>query len=710
MRQRLFILMNLALLICPFSPVSAQDAALETMEETMRFLLAEFSVVTATKHPQKVREAPAVISVITSQQIRQRGYVSVGEALQCVPGLDVLTDHLQYNLGIRGINGGMQAWSRIVKVMIDNQPVSFRASGENWLGPELVPIGAVERIEIVRGPTSALYGANAFLGVINIITKAGEAINGKWARLRLGRVESHLTYGGEVVFGREIDGLNVLISGSGSRTDRSGLTPINMPDAKQYENTMKSSHDLTKPVSFFAKTTYEHNRLGHFALDFNYQQFDSYGEFQDWAALTHENRIVLHNFYARGRYSRAIGSALNCNFSGAVAQGSPMEAERLAVNQQGFADWLTRDMGYNSFDLTSDISWSFHQNNALTFGVDHTADRQDLQTYYRHLADLPPVPTHLNDLTNKTFVNTGMYAQSMIYPANLLDFRYLRRLGITLGIRYDWHNIYEDVFNYRLAGVYQLTPQAYAKFLYGTSFKAPSAVQLFTNYISPTGVLGNPQLKPEKAHTFEVALGWQVLTDLNVTVNGFYSTVEDKVELIKSLESVNVIPENISRMDSKGFEVETLYQRGPMEGYVNISYQKSTLKKPDLMDPLQHEWSVDTRLYPAYRVNFGLNYEIPDYYLNLNLNGHIIGSRIASEQNISAYDLINNVDGYKLDAYGLLDVVIASKPFCIWGKGELEVRLKIANALNQEYAYPGFKDFDIPGLGRAFTFEINQKF
>ena len=81
------------------------------------------NIITASKRTETISEAPAIISVITSLQIRQRGYRTVAEALESLPGIDILNDHLQYNAGIRGINSGMRAWSRIVKVMIDNQPV-----------------------------------------------------------------------------------------------------------------------------------------------------------------------------------------------------------------------------------------------------------------------------------------------------------------------------------------------------------------------------------------------------------------------------------------------------------------------------------------------------------------------------------------------------------------------------------------------------------
>ncbi|MCK5169994.1 MAG: TonB-dependent receptor plug domain-containing protein, partial [Bacteroidales bacterium] len=159
-RQWFFLILFLILssLVCTLN-TRAQDVDTTINWELFNLSLQELmnvNITTASKRTETISEAPAIISVITSLQIRQRGYRTVAEALESLPGIDILNDHLQYNAGIRGINSGMRAWSRIVKVMIDNQPVSFRATSENFLGEELIPISAVERIEVIRGPSSAL--------------------------------------------------------------------------------------------------------------------------------------------------------------------------------------------------------------------------------------------------------------------------------------------------------------------------------------------------------------------------------------------------------------------------------------------------------------------------------------------------------------------------------------------------------------------------
>src|SRR4051812_6240001 len=125
-------------------------------------------VWTASRTHQKNYEAPAIVTTVTREQIEVWGYRSVAEVLDHLDGFYVVDDHSLPNLAVRGVSGGLYADSSIVKVLIDGHSLAFHSTGGNWLGPELVPLSAIERIEVVRGPASALFGADAFLGVINI--------------------------------------------------------------------------------------------------------------------------------------------------------------------------------------------------------------------------------------------------------------------------------------------------------------------------------------------------------------------------------------------------------------------------------------------------------------------------------------------------------------------------------------------------------------
>src|SRR4051812_47839717 len=215
-------------------PASAQagDSAPGDIEklDLKNLLDTPVDVWTAAKMAQKQYEAPAVITTVTREQIAVWGYRSVAEVLSHLLGFYVVDDHTSPNLAIRGISGGLQADSSIIKVLIDGHAISFRSTGGNGLGPELIPLSAVERLEIVRGPASALFGADAFLGVVNIRTRTGKTVDGATAWLSAGRVGEKLAGDLDVSTGMELGNLDVLVALRRSTQDLSGLAlPASSP-------------------------------------------------------------------------------------------------------------------------------------------------------------------------------------------------------------------------------------------------------------------------------------------------------------------------------------------------------------------------------------------------------------------------------------------------------------------------------------------------
>ncbi|HXU82042.1 MAG TPA: TonB-dependent receptor plug domain-containing protein, partial [Polyangia bacterium] len=169
-------------------------------------------VWTATKTEQKNYEAPAIITTVTREQIGVWGYRSISEVLSHLLGFYVVDDHTSPNLAVRGISGGLYADSSIVKVLIDGHSVAFHSTGGNWLGPELIPLSAVERIEVVRGPASALFGADAFLGVINIKTRSGKSLSGANAWIAGGAAGKKLATDVDVSGGFEKNDVDVVVA------------------------------------------------------------------------------------------------------------------------------------------------------------------------------------------------------------------------------------------------------------------------------------------------------------------------------------------------------------------------------------------------------------------------------------------------------------------------------------------------------------------
>ncbi|MCK5170806.1 MAG: TonB-dependent receptor, partial [Bacteroidales bacterium] len=373
------------------------------------------------------------------------------------------------------------------------------------------------------------------------------------------------------------------------------------------------------------------------------------------------------------------------------------------------SEWIEREMGYSSYDLNFNTTYAFDDINNFSFGIDYTTDIHDHQKYYTvnssGIRTLNPGGT--DGIEN--FNNFGIYMQMIFNAAEFFSINYLKNLTLTAGYRFDYHNIYGDVLNYRLAAVYHIADQLSTKLLYGTSFNAPSSVQLYSNYITPGGIVGNPDLKPERAKTLEWALMGRIFENINFNTNVFYTEVDNKIEyLLPYGEISNIRAENVSSIYSAGMEVEVNANIYNNTGYINYSYQKSIIEKTD---PILQEIRINTPLYPSHILKFGDIIHLPKYFLNINIEGKYISQRIASDQNNFIYDPINySTNRYKLDSYFIMDLSISSTDLEIFENTKTRFSLKIQNLLDTEFYYPGFDDYDIPGLGRSYYLKFTQYF
>ncbi len=691
--------LNVVLLL--MSEVDIFDLSLEE--------LMKIEVISATKQTQKISDAPAIISIITAEQILQRAYSTVGEAINSLPGIYVLDDHLQKNVGVRGINGGMQAYSRIVKVMIDNQPVSFRSTTENWLGIELIPINAVERIEIVRGPASTLYGANAFLGVINIITKKGKNIDG-------GVVGGDVHLRGEnigsewkIVAGKKFENSQFLISYHGNYIEKSGMKIKNMPGRNYYNEKSVSQNDVNFSQSIFAKYNYSSDKIGDITFSYLLQNFDNYGEFQEYSVLSHTNRILINNSYSKLRYSNVFFQKFTFLFSAAVAYGKPSNKQVFTRKPEinATTDTIKRDVGYVSYDFNTELSYKFKTLNTFTFGTDFTTDKQNLQTYYqKDKNENFAIPLQSVEYKDTTFNNLGIYLQGIFHPFSLFNANILNDLSLTAGIRYDYHSIYGNNFNQRFALVYPFNANFYIKAMFGQSFKAPSSVQLYTNALYTRGVIGNDKLKPEKANTYEVLFGLNIGKNINLLLNFFKNDITDKVEVVP-FES-NYAAQNVSQINSLGMETEIIFFNKFFKNYINFSYQKSSFNEKDPITP-NKIIKRNTRLFPNLMLKCGTNFAIKKLFTNINIEGKFIDEIIASTQNLQKYDGLL-IKEYSLPSYFVLDITFSSTGIKIFGNKETTFFIAIKNLLNTEYFLPGYKDFDIYGNSRCISVKFLQFF
>ena len=196
------------------SPTASAQTPPPTEISLEELLKMEIPIVeAASKYKQKITEAPASVTIIGADEVKKYGYRTLADILRSAPGLYVSYDRNYSFLGVRGFSLG--DYNNRVLLLVDGHRLNNSLSDSAFIGTEFpLDVDLIERVEIIRGPGSSLYGNNAFFGVINVITRKGRDMAGTGGEVS-GEVASFDTYKGRVTYGhRFTNGLEMLLSGT----------------------------------------------------------------------------------------------------------------------------------------------------------------------------------------------------------------------------------------------------------------------------------------------------------------------------------------------------------------------------------------------------------------------------------------------------------------------------------------------------------------
>jgi len=682
---------------------SPEDLSLEA--------LFNIDISVASKSLMKQSEAPSIVTVITRSMIEALGFRSVAEALRDVPGFYIIDDGVTSNITVRGVNAGPNSWSRIVKVMVDGHPVTDYGTGGTFLGPELIPIEAVESIEVIRGAGSALYGANAFLGVVNIVTKKPKE-QGAFlqAGVEPGMMRSNLSWKtngnllGSVTFGDKPTSY-LLVAVHHDQFDRSGMhVPSGSPSAQDYAG-LSSQGDVTRPTSVFAKGVFDLGNLGDFAAQYHLQRLDAMAEFSDLSILTHNTRIVRSNNIAGADHSlHFLQDALLLHTYGTYTVTQDLPDQTLDVADPIYT--YRRERMDRTYQVGSELSYRYKRNSAL-LGAEYMSTYDTGDTVYQVVRPTPSAQNggsqvlfnsgHPMDLANK-----GIFAQGIWYPH--------QKIGLTGGLRYDWNDRFGNSLNGRGALVIQWTRNLYTKALFGTSFVPPTPTQLYAVPLRfDGGVKGNETLKNQKAYTTELQLGYKAKEFLEAAVNGFYTVIDHRIEFEQLGNQMEAM--NLTTSHSWGLELASYLNRKPLFARLSASYESTT---SDVLSPTPLWWNRlyatsgaggnQSLGYPQLMGNATVGVTLPQYHFETALSARAVGSRKTSAANSYMAG-----KAYLLDSYYLVDFNASTLATRLIGKRLTKCSLHVNNIFNRKYAEPGYLGVDIPSGGIGVFLSITQE-
>jgi iron complex outermembrane receptor protein len=671
-------------------------------------------VVTATRTAQSSAEAPAIITTVTREQIAVWGYRTIAELLSHLLGFYVIDDHTAPNVSVRGTSGGLYSDSSIVKVLINGHAVPFASTGGNALGPELIPISAIERVEIIRGPASALYGADAFLGVINIQTRDGASLNGGAGWAAVGRVGGNFADDTDVSLGTAGQGYDVMVAFRHTKQDLSGLqlppsSPA--PNIPAYNANSRTAHGLDQEsnsgiarLTLFPRDGTEVSAYGYVA------QMDRGSEFGSLFQLANgytaegvfsENRSAQWQVRAGLDWRQSLGTKLSLALRADYFQGAPSKRNRVEVGSEFY--YVRRRYGFRGTNVESDLIWSPTDSLRVVAGGSVLVDRERLPSRIgiaKQLIEGVPPGQVIDSISvyggRKTFVNYGAYLQGTYH---LFGGDYL---GVTGGLRYDHHNIYGAQLSRRVGLVSSPLPNLHAKLLHGSAFKAPSPLLLYAVPAASGDVIGNPQLKPQYVNTFEAQLAWEPAEWLSLSSDLAYNRLTDKTEFIQ--QGINKVARNVARATTLTWEnlVELRYPQW-LHAHVSLELQH-TEQQIGQAGYVSGVMNAVGSSYPEQMIHSGLVVQPPHFPLRAAVLVSYIGQRWATGNN----SLLAG-GPYRLPAYTLVDAKLSTIGFRLFRDAAQEVSFSLSgkNLGNKAGPAPGFSGVDYPLSPRAFFLQMN---
>ncbi len=582
------------------------DSSTPPVANELLMFFEEKDMETATKRTTSLRRAPAIATIITADEIRNMGARNLLDILKMVPGFGIsLNEYGSPMVEVRGIRTPL---NEKILLMIDGHSLNKNFTGSGLFAEAEVPVENIRQVEVVRGPGSALYGSNAFVATINIITRDAEEIDGLELKAGGGSFD---TYKGNMVGGTTIgDKFNVVASldhyrtigpklrvGADLLSTTPGLAPFSAAPGttdqgfRQTDAFLKVGYgDLTFKGHVVLKQMGSYIGYNYTLTDGSHNDIDNY-----WGELAYHlqvNDAIASTTKLRYDYLNQDGwiKIAPAGFLGTFPDGAigiPLVKNRtLGVEQQ--------------FD------WDLFSNNHLIAGASYEALRQyDTGTLQNYSFTPPsPLPNYLGSLQSGPNWNRDVTRET--WAAYVQDeWQLFEDLNLTAGLRYDHYNDFGGTTNPRVGLVWNFLGNADLKLLYGQAFRAPNFIELYS--VSNPLLLGNANLKPERIRTYEAGLTYRFNRFIAADLNYFYSTINDQIVTVSSSPQTAFYT-NLGKTETQGVEFGL---NGGFAGNVNW---KTTYVFQDPRDA-----TTDSRLpyVPSHRGTASINYA-PFKYLNLH--------------------------------------------------------------------------------------------
>lgn len=471
--------------------------------------LARVKVYSASRHLEEIREAPSSVSIITAEEIRRYGWRTLGDALRSLRGFYTSCDRNYTFLGVRGLLRPGDFNSRVL-LLLNGHRLNDNVYDSAQIGAEFpLDLDLIDHIEVVRGPGSSLFGANAVFGVINIITRQPSTRSEVEVS---GDIASFLSRTGRVTASGNFGRWSALLSGSLYRS--AGPSQLFFPEFASPATNGGFADDLDgdRYAHLFSDLRYKDLRVqslyssrlkilptAPYETNFNdpgtrTTDSDAHFDVEYQHSLTSKTDLDLRAFYNHYRYY------------GTYAYGGTNSPDRYLNFDSSVADWsgleaiFDHHMGRHHIILGATYQYSF---------------RVDQQNYNAG------EPLVLDD--HRTPWLAATYGEA--------EWHIGHNLALHAGGRLDYFDAYGAAFSPRAALVYSPSPRSTLKYIYGRAFRAPNAYESY--YADGVSMeRPDPRLRMENIESHELVFEHSLTSWLGGTVDGFYNQLESPIDWV----------------------------------------------------------------------------------------------------------------------------------------------------------------------------------
>lgn len=589
-------------------------------------------VISASKKEQRASDAPATIHVINYEQIQARGYTSLLDLLEDIPSVEIQRNSInefKNAVGIRGVLGNEK-----FMIMMDGIRIT-PATGDPYVMNHNFSLVNAKRVEVILGPASALYGVDAFSGIINIITKDGNDINGASVQSEFGQFN---TYNNSFIAGAKLNGLDFSVSGQSYYSNEANLNTRYPDEYDWYNSVYKSTGLMGNPynISDSIPVPNAYNRDFQMPTQTNFLSANlRFGDFEIGAiyhdskhcpAVSNDPRSAVYTDEAflktsmqSAYFQHVLLKELKRSNQSWSLQSSLSFSNFQMDPGSNFINFFTGfDHGYKylyskstkveeqfEYDFSSKLSLIAGASYELLGALPKTSDIEtpldkDIPTdnqglYYSGSileGDTVGIPL---DFYYLNYQNFGSYAQ--------IQYNISLKIELTAGIRYDYNTRFNKSINPRAGIVFKPSNVLKLKLLYGSAYLAPSPWKAYLSYGSfnettdmngnPTLEsdffhLPNPDLKPEKLQSLELSTIWLPDDRSKVSAGLYYNYINDLISLqefdfnIHTFKNVPVAlvetTQNQGTSQTYGFSASGVYsfiKNDPTQLNMHLSYDYS---------------------------------------------------------------------------------------------------------------------------------------